>query len=119
MRGKAFNKLKAHFFEKADSALEKLGELLWKPILEECAGLREYLDGDARCAKPVGEDCSFFSCPFGEEQGASWLCSLCLKACKAHTLKLRPRPVPLFFSLVLVLLTDILFTRSQLVLDPV
>ena len=50
---KAVKDLLAHFFEKAESALEQLAELLWKPILEKCQALQSYFDSGAPRTKPV------------------------------------------------------------------
>ena len=51
--GKTFEMLRSHYFRKADNAMEKLSELLWKPILKKCQGLKNMVQGDNPHTKPV------------------------------------------------------------------
>ena len=51
--GESFEVLKSHFLQKAEDAIKKLSNLLLKPILKECPGFEESLQGDVRPAKPV------------------------------------------------------------------
>ena len=87
-RGKAAEDLRAHFFKKAEVALQKLSELLWEPILAECQALSDYLNGDAPRTKLVG---SYFR-PLGHLYFAERLVTLARMSCAPLQIYFLPDP---------------------------